>query len=43
MTMSPKSQKTIEDISSDLMRHQKVGVFVDAQNMYHSAKHFFKP
>src|SRR3989338_5293095 len=42
MTMSPKSQKTIEDISSDLMRHQKVGVFVDAQNMYHSAKHLYK-
>ncbi|OGN08865.1 MAG: hypothetical protein A3J46_03165 [Candidatus Yanofskybacteria bacterium RIFCSPHIGHO2_02_FULL_41_11] len=40
--MSPKSQKTIEDISSDLMRHQKVGVFVDAQNMYHSAKHLYK-
>lgn len=24
------------------MRHQKVGVFVDAQNMYHSAKHLYK-
>ncbi len=24
------------------MRHQKVGVFVDAQNMYHSAKNLYK-
>ncbi|PIR41290.1 MAG: hypothetical protein COV31_02720 [Candidatus Yanofskybacteria bacterium CG10_big_fil_rev_8_21_14_0_10_46_23] len=23
-------------------RHQKVGVFVDAQNMYHSAKHLYQ-
>src|SRR3989338_1241140 len=40
--MSPKSPKLTENISSDLMRHQKVGVFVDAQNMYHSAKHLYK-
>jgi len=40
--MPPKSQKSVEDISSELMKHQKVGVFVDAQNMYHSAKNLYK-
>lgn len=40
--MSPKSQKSNEDLSLELMKHQKVGVFVDAQNMYHSAKNLYK-
>ena len=31
-----------EEFTSELMRHQKVGVFVDAQNMYHSAKNLYK-
>ncbi len=30
------------DEDSGILRHQKVGVFVDAQNMYHSAKHLYK-
>ena len=40
--MTLKSQKSVEYRSSELMKHQKVGVFVDAQNMYHSAKHLYK-
>ena len=28
-----------KDVSSE---HQRVGVFVDAQNMYHSAKNLYK-
>lgn len=42
LRMSLKSSKLAEDSSTELMRHQKVGVFVDAQNMYHSAKHLYK-
>ena len=38
----PKSQKSSENITLELMKHQKVGVFVDAQNMYHSAKNLYK-
>lgn len=34
-----KSYKSKSDISS---RHQRVGVFVDAQNMYHSARSLYK-
>jgi uncharacterized protein (TIGR00288 family) len=36
-----KTQKSVrgKDISSE---HQRVGVFVDAQNMYHSAKNLYK-
>jgi len=30
------------DLDSELMKYQKVGVFVDAQNMYHSAKNLYK-
>ncbi|OGN03463.1 MAG: hypothetical protein A2651_01690 [Candidatus Yanofskybacteria bacterium RIFCSPHIGHO2_01_FULL_42_12] len=41
--MSPKSHKSTKNIpSEELTRHQKVGVFVDAQNMYHSAKNLYK-
>lgn len=40
--MSPKPQKLTENVSLELMKHQKVGVFVDAQNMYHSAKNLYK-
>lgn len=41
--MSSKSeQRSTQDFSSELMKYQKVGVFVDAQNMYHSAKHLYK-
>lgn len=40
--MSERKHKNIaraKDISSE---HQRVGVFVDAQNMYHSAKNLYK-
>lgn len=39
--MSERKQKLtrIRDVSSE---HQRVGVFVDAQNMYHSAKNLYK-
>ena len=40
--MPRKIQSTVEEISSELTKHQKIGVFVDAQNMYHSAKHLYK-
>ena len=40
--MTPKSSKPVTDFSEELTRHQKVGVFVDAQNMYHSAKNLYK-
>ena len=40
--MTPKSSKPVLDFSTELTRHQKVGVFVDAQNMYHSAKNLYK-
>lgn len=40
--MPSKFPKPAEDLSSELMKHQKVGVFVDAQNMYHSAKNLYK-
>lgn len=39
---SSKFSKSAEDTSSELTKHQKVGVFVDAQNMYHSAKNLYK-
>ena len=35
-------RRQTEDFTSELMKHQKVGVFVDAQNMYHSAKNLYK-
>lgn len=37
-----KPHRLNENLSTELMRHQKVGVFVDAQNMYHSAKHLYQ-
>ncbi|MDP3697694.1 MAG: NYN domain-containing protein [Candidatus Taylorbacteria bacterium] len=40
--MTPKPTRPNEEFTSELMRHQKVGVFVDAQNMYHSAKNLYK-
>ena len=40
--MPQKSQKSGENTASDLTKYQKVGVFVDAQNMYHSAKNLYK-
>ena len=40
--MTPKSSKPAVDFSTELTKHQKVGVFVDAQNMYHSAKNLYK-
>lgn len=39
--MSPKPQRPSDDFSSDLTKYQKVGVFVDVQNMYHSAKNLY--
>lgn len=39
--MINKSPKQAENYTLDLMRYQKVGVFVDAQNMYHSAKNLY--
>jgi uncharacterized protein (TIGR00288 family) len=40
--MPSRSPKSAHNNSPDLMRHQKIGVFVDAQNMYHSAKNLYK-
>lgn len=40
--MALKHPKSNDNFSAELTRHQKVGVFVDAQNMYHSAKHLYK-
>lgn len=40
--MTQKPVKPTEETASELMKHQKVGVFVDAQNMYHSAKNLYK-
>src|SRR3989344_4142188 len=34
--------KPTDSFTSELTKHQKVGVFVDAQNMYHSAKNLYK-
>jgi len=38
---TPKKQKQQQQQES-MSRYQKVGVFVDAQNMYHSAKHLYQ-
>src|SRR3989338_6513798 len=40
--MIQKPIRPIEDFTSELTKYQKVGVFVDAQNMYHSAKNLYK-
>ena len=40
--MTQRPSKPSEDFTSELMKHQKVGVFVDAQNMYHSAKNLYQ-
>ena len=40
--MSPKPKQSSDNPTLELMKHQKVGVFVDAQNMYHSAKNLYK-
>lgn len=40
--MNRKNVKPTPDATQDLVRHQRVGVFVDAQNMYHSAKNLYK-
>ncbi|KKU20814.1 MAG: hypothetical protein UX31_C0027G0002 [Candidatus Nomurabacteria bacterium GW2011_GWA1_46_11] len=40
--MPQKFKKSADNLPSELTRHQKVGVFVDAQNMYHSAKNLYK-
>ena len=37
-----KTSKSTNDFSRELTKYQKVGIFVDAQNMYHSAKHLYK-
>lgn len=36
-----KSKESHSSQDSGISRHQKVGVFVDAQNMYHSAKNIY--
>ena len=40
--MPRKPQRTNEEMSPGFTKHQKIGVFVDAQNMYHSAKNLHK-
>ncbi|MEK7138963.1 MAG: NYN domain-containing protein [Patescibacteria group bacterium] len=40
--MPRKPQRISEEMSPGLTKHQKIGVFVDAQNMYHSAKNLHK-
>jgi len=39
--MPQKFKKSADNLPSELTRHQKVGVFVDAQNMYHSARNLY--
>ena len=39
--MAERKQKQIK-VSDSSSQHQRVGVFVDAQNMYHSAKNLYK-
>lgn len=40
--MPEKRQKSVTVSNDSSSEHQRIGVFVDAQNMYHSAKNLYK-